>query len=127
MAKLAWRSAIAGSTAGGDIRDNFRQLPDPGVKGYRFSGGWCLWHTGSAAKGGHMPILRDLVLRLMPEAWVRDAERSSRLWLTKCTRCGATSNVWDLGGLRWRAAGRPLTLMRCTGCGKPAMQRISKP
>ena len=70
-----------------------------------------------------MPILRDLLLRLMPEAWVRDAERSSRLWLTECTRCGATSNVWDLGGLRWRAAGRPLTVMRCGGS---AMQRLHR-
>ncbi len=73
-----------------------------------------------------MPILRSLVLAAMPHRWRLAAEADSRLWRTECTRCGHVSNVWELGGMRWKAAGRPLTLMRCTGCGKPAMQRISK-
>ncbi len=73
-----------------------------------------------------MPFLRALVLGMMPQSWRDDAERDSRLWVTECTRCGNISNIWELGGMRWRAAGRPLTGMRCTGCGKFAMQRISK-
>ncbi len=74
-----------------------------------------------------MPFLRSVVLALLPPRWRADAERDSRLWLTECTRCGHVSTVWDLGGMRWRAAGRPLTGMRCIGCNKFAMQRISKP
>lgn len=68
-----------------------------------------------------------MILSLMPAGLRADAERDSRLWLTKCRRCGHVSTVWDLGGLRWRAMGKPWTGMRCIGCGKFAMQRISKP
>jgi len=63
----------------------------------------------------------------MPKRWQEDAERDSRLWVTECTRCDAVSNVWELGGMRWRAVGRPLTGMRCTSCSRFAMQRIHKP
>ena len=73
-----------------------------------------------------MPFLRSLVLRALPQRWRADAERDSRLWRTECTGCGHISNVWELGGLRWRAVGQPLTAMRCAGCGKVRMQRISR-
>ncbi len=71
--------------------------------------------------------LRDLILKVMPRRWREDAIRDSKLWITDCTACGHQSNVWDLGGMRWRAYGEPLTSMRCLGCGKVAMQRIHKP
>ena len=74
-----------------------------------------------------MPILRNAILKLMPKRWRDDAIRDSQTWITDCTACGHQSNVWALGGLRWKAYGKPLTLMRCIGCGKAKMQRIHKP
>lgn len=74
-----------------------------------------------------MPFLRDTVLSLMPKAWAVSAEADSKLWRTDCMSCGHQSNVWELGGMRWKAYGRPMTSFRCLGCGKVKMHRIHKP
>lgn len=73
-----------------------------------------------------MPVLRDTLLKLMPRRWREAAERDSRLWKTTCTNCGRVSNMWDMGGVRWKAYGSPLTGMRCPDCGRMTMHRISK-
>ena len=74
-----------------------------------------------------MPILRDAILSIIPESWRDSAIADSKLWKTDCTDCGHHSNVWDLGGMRWKAYGQPLTSFRCLGCGKIRMHRIHKP
>lgn len=77
--------------------------------------------------GYRVPFLRSVVLKLMPPSWRADAERDSLMWLTECTRCGNISNFWELSGIRWRAAGQPLTRMRCIAGDRFAMQRVHKP
>lgn len=71
-----------------------------------------------------MPVLRNTILRLMPRSWREDAERSSRQWMGTCQTCGTVTSMWDLGGLRWRAAGKPVTLLRCPTCQRPRMHRF---
>lgn len=73
-----------------------------------------------------MPILRDAILRLMPKSWRTDAQRDSRLWLTTCNTCGNRSNIWDLGGMRWRAYGKPVTMLRCPVCDRSRMHKLAK-
>ncbi|HMO08866.1 MAG TPA: hypothetical protein PKD10_14655 [Paracoccaceae bacterium] len=62
-------------------------------------------------------MLRDLILRLMPARWGAEAEASSRGWGMTCPSCHRRTSIWDLGGLRWKAAGRPLRAFRCPHCG----------
>lgn len=40
--------------------------------------------------------------------------------------CGKTSSIWDIGGIRYKAYGRPTTLVKCPHCGKIAMRKIYK-
>jgi hypothetical protein len=60
-----------------------------------------------------MASLRDLVLSIMPARWREDAIAESREWQTTCRSCGALSNTYDLGALRWKARGNKVIRSRC--------------
>ena len=51
-------------------------------------------------------------------------ERDSRLWKAKCPHCGAETSVWEMGGIRYKAAGEPRRRMRCRGCGRTGWFRF---
>ncbi len=53
-------------------------------------------------------------------------EAHSRAWLVTCPNCGHVRSIWDLGGIRYKAAGNPRTYQRCPGCGKGGWHRVSK-
>lgn len=40
--------------------------------------------------------------------------------------CGKTSDIWEIGGIRYKAYGEPYTGVKCPGCGKFAMRKIYK-
>ncbi len=40
--------------------------------------------------------------------------------------CGKTSYIWEIGGIRYKAYGKPTTLVKCHGCKKIAMRKIYK-
>jgi hypothetical protein len=40
--------------------------------------------------------------------------------------CGKTSNIWEIGGIRYKAYGKPTTLVKCPHCRKIAMRKIYK-
>ncbi len=52
-----------------------------------------------------MPLRRSIILAAMPQNWRIAAEADSKTWITDCSACGHRSNVWELGGIRWQAAG----------------------
>lgn len=54
---------------------------------------------------------------LLPSHWAEDMEAESRTWMVRCT-CGFEMSVWDSGGIRWKAAGNPRRLVRCSQCGQ---------
>lgn len=60
-------------------------------------------------------MLRQLVLRLFP-ALAADMEAESRQWMLQCQRCGGETSVWDRGGIRYKALGRPRRYARCDQC-----------
>ena len=47
-----------------------------------------------------------------------DMEAESRQWLTRCLTCGHISNVWEMGGVRYKAAGQSRNLLFCKPCGR---------
>lgn len=73
-----------------------------------------------------MPFLRDTILSVMPASWRESAIADSKTWIADCTRCDNRSNVWDLGGMRWKAYGQPLTLFPCPVCRRPTMHKLHK-
>jgi hypothetical protein len=40
--------------------------------------------------------------------------------------CGKTSNIWEIGGVKYKATTGSLTGIRCPHCGKFRMQKIFK-
>jgi len=51
--------------------------------------------------------------------------RDSRHWSAECPHCRAdTTNVWEMGGIRYKAAGQPRRRARCPRCGQKGWLRI---
>jgi hypothetical protein len=62
--------------------------------------------------------MRGFVMRFMPDRMRKAAEAESRQWIGRCRHCGCETSIWDVGGLRYGAAGRPTKLLRCPHCRK---------
>jgi hypothetical protein len=72
-----------------------------------------------------MTFIQRFFTSVLPAAWARDLESESRSWLARCP-CGEVRSIWDLGGIRWKARGNPMRLMRCPRCGEFRTHRISR-
>lgn len=70
--------------------------------------------------------LRGLILGFMSPKMRVDAEEESRKWVATCPRCQQESSLWDMGGMRYKAAGTKITLVRCPQCGKQSFMQIRK-
>jgi hypothetical protein len=53
---------------------------------------------------------------LFPENMAADMEAESRKWMIRCPNCGHERSYWDVGGVRWKAAGNPRLYRRCPQC-----------
>ena len=53
-------------------------------------------------------------------------EAHSRAWLVECPHCGHLRSIWELGGIRYKAAGKPRTYGRCPRCGRGGWHRVYK-
>ncbi len=73
-----------------------------------------------------MSRTQRFITALVPRAWAESMERESREWMARCPGCGHAQSIWDLGGIRWKAAGNPRRFLTCAGCGKPSRQVIEK-
>ena len=66
------------------------------------------------------------ITALVPRAWAESMERESREWMARCPGCGHARSIWDLGGIRWKAAGNPKRFLTCAGCGASSWHVIEK-
>lgn len=64
-----------------------------------------------------MPLLRSLILAVVPRSAREALERESRLWMLICPKCGEEKSFWDIGGIRYKAVGNPRKLIRCAKFG----------
>jgi DNA-directed RNA polymerase subunit RPC12/RpoP len=65
-------------------------------------------------------------MRFMSAETKKKGEAESRQWIGKCSHCGAENSIWDLGGLRFGAAGRPTKWVRCPKCRKSGAHTFEK-
>jgi hypothetical protein len=65
-----------------------------------------------------MSFRQKLLQAILPRRWVEEMEAESRSWMLRCDTCDLERSVWEAGGVRWKAAGRPSRLMRCPHCGR---------
>lgn len=60
---------------------------------------------------------------LLPRSWSESMEKDSRQWIAQCP-CGKGRSIWELGGIRWKAAGEPRKLLRCPSCGELTWHKV---
>jgi hypothetical protein len=63
-----------------------------------------------------MSAVQRFFKAVFPRAWAEDMEAQSKAWKLRCP-CGHVRSFWDIGGIRWKAAGRPRKWLRCPACG----------
>lgn len=68
--------------------------------------------------------LRSFIMWFMPAGVKAFAEADSRKWIATCPHCGHQASIWDYGGIRYKAAGKPTTRLKCLGCQKFGWQPI---
>ena len=76
-----------------------------------------------------MGLIQRAVLAIVPGRVAQSMEAESRSWVARCP-CGAETSVWEMGGIRWGASGRPIRLLRCGACGAAfvgTLERRGKP
>jgi len=73
-----------------------------------------------------MSFVQRLLTAMVPRSWAASMEAESRAWMARCESCGTERSVWDLGGIRWKAAGDHLLWLKCPGCGRGRRHRLRK-
>jgi len=71
------------------------------------------------------PSEHRLLKFILPARAFAAVRTGTKLWLIECS-CGQKRDYWDAGGVRYKAAGQPKTLARCSACGKLGMHRVRK-
>lgn len=72
-----------------------------------------------------MSWVQKVFQTILPRSWAESMEAESRAW-KMCCPCGHAMSVWDAGGIRWKAAGKPTRLLRCSHCGQVTWHQITK-
>jgi len=62
---------------------------------------------------------------ILPARAFAAVKSGTKEWLAEC-HCGNRQDYWDIGGVRYKAAGEPRRLTYCPACKKSTMQRIRK-
>lgn len=68
--------------------------------------------NGTAA----MSKMQDILASVLPERWAASMEAESREWVMRCP-CGHETSIWEMGGIRFKAAGNPHRMGLCAACG----------
>lgn len=63
-----------------------------------------------------MGLVQRVLTSVVPRSWAASMEAESRTWIMKCPACGRETSIWDMGGIRFKAAGKPWRWGRCIGC-----------
>ncbi|MEW5738217.1 MAG: hypothetical protein AB1938_04790 [Myxococcota bacterium] len=73
-----------------------------------------------------MSLIHWLVSKL-PRKLAEDMERESRAWKFICPTCDLRTSVWEMGGVRYKAASRgKRTFARCPRCNAFKWHRVEK-
>jgi hypothetical protein len=63
-----------------------------------------------------MSIRQRFLQAIFGQRLAEEMETESRSWMVQCNACALERSVWEMGGVRWKAFGRPARLMRCPQC-----------
>lgn len=72
-----------------------------------------------------MTSIQKFFVAILPPRWAAAMEAESRSWMARCS-CGFARSIWDMGGIRWGAAGQPRRYLSCPQCGQSSWHTISR-
>jgi hypothetical protein len=72
-----------------------------------------------------MSSIQKFILAVLPDSWAKSMEAESREWIYICS-CGHTCSVWDMGGIRGKAAGNPRRRLKCPGWSQWTWHVVSR-
>lgn len=70
--------------------------------------------------------MQKFIKILASEATFTMMEAESRSWMVKCSNCNHERSVWEMGGIRYKAAGNPRIYRTCPNCGQRNWQIVHK-
>ena len=73
-----------------------------------------------------MSFIQRLITSIVPRSWAAGMEAESRAWMARCATCGEERSVWELGGIRWKAAGTPRRRLWCLRCARRTWHQLRK-
>jgi hypothetical protein len=62
---------------------------------------------------------------ILPAKAFATVKNGTKQWLIEC-RCGHKMDLWDCGGVRYKATGEPWQSGKCSSCGKTTMLKIRR-
>lgn len=79
----------------------------------------------AASKPADKPLsgTQSFFQRWCPASWFDKMKAESQQWHLVCD-CGHATSVWDRGGIRCGASGKPMKMMSCPACGKITTHRM---
>ena len=72
-----------------------------------------------------MPAEHRFLKFILPAKAFEAVKAGTKQWLAECP-CGHKRDVWDSGGVRYKAAGEPRWLGYCPACGKATWRKIRR-
>jgi formylmethanofuran dehydrogenase subunit E len=71
-----------------------------------------------------MSFIQKLFTAVMPKGLMEKMKLDSQDWMMRCP-CGHETSVWDLGGIRYKAASSAgkRTMIKCRKCGERTWHR----
>ena len=72
-----------------------------------------------------MSLIQRIVVAVLPRRWAESMEADSRSWMARCP-CGFARSIWELGGIRWKAAGQPRNYLSCPQCGQRSWHTVTR-
>lgn len=73
-----------------------------------------------------MSVIQKLFTAFLSPQAAADMEAESRSWMVRCPSCGHARSMWELGGIRWKAAGNPRRYLRCPQCEKSSWHTVAR-
>lgn len=72
-----------------------------------------------------MSFVQQFVTTILPKSWRQAIRHESQNWLLRCPACGFIHSVWDLGGIRFKAASSNKKVRaRCPHCSQISMMSL---
>jgi predicted SprT family Zn-dependent metalloprotease len=72
-----------------------------------------------------MALIQNIFKMFVSNQTFEKAKTESQTWYFTC-ECGKVFNIWEIGGIRYKAKGNPMKMVKCPGCNKTAHRKLQK-